>query len=126
MKIFEARMNISPFLTLDQSCETVLQWTNQQLTRTGLRSLQTFNLNNALAGASGCICPHHGTDQCDCQMVILFIYGQSGEPVTLILHGNHGQTWLSFAEAPTVRPNSSLANSIQQLLETQAVHFQTS
>ena len=119
-------MSISPFLTLEQPSEKVLRWTNEQLTRAGLRSLQTFNLNTALAGTSNCFCPNHGTDKCDCQMVILFIYRQSGEPITLILHGNHGQTWLSFAEIPTARPNPCLANYVQQLLEARAVHFQVS
>ena len=119
-------MSISPFLTLEQPCEKVLQWTNEQLTRTGLRTLQTFNLNTALAGTSNCICPDHGTGKCDCQMVILLIYEPSWEPVTLILHGNHGQTWLSFAETSTARPNSRLADSIQQLLEGEAAHLQIS
>jgi hypothetical protein len=119
-------MSISPFLTLEQPCEKVVQWANEQLTRTGLCSLQTFNLNTALSGSSNCVCPDHGTNKCDCQMVILFVYEQSGEPVTLILHGNGGQTWLSFAETPTAKPNSRLVNSIQQLLESEAAHFQIS
>lgn len=119
-------MSISPFLTLEHPCEKVLQWTNEQLTRTGLRSLQTFNLNTALAGTSNCICPDHGKSKCDCQLVILFIYEQSGEPVTLILHGHDGRAWLSFAETPSPRTNSSLANSIQQMLEVEAAHFQIS
>jgi hypothetical protein len=48
-------------------------------------------------------------------MVVLLIYGRVEEPVSLILHGNDGQTWLSFTD--TFSPASqTLANTIRQAL----------
>jgi hypothetical protein len=107
-------MNMSPFLTLSWTCEQTLPWVTQQLHQAGLRSVQTFDLHTARAASHDCECPHHGTDQCDCQMVVLLVYGKVEEPVTLILHGNDGTTWLSIV-AP-VKPNHELDQQIRQAL----------
>jgi hypothetical protein len=96
----EALMYISPFLTVNYSCDKTLQWTHQRLQEAGLRSVQTFDLHTARTGSHDCQCPNHGTEACDCQMVVLLVYGVTVEPVTLILHGNDGQTWLSTPEGP--------------------------
>jgi hypothetical protein len=109
---------------VEQPCGWVLQWTNKQLAQAGLRTLQTFNLTTALAGTLDCPCQEHGTSKCDCQMVVLFVYGHAGDPVGLILHGNHGRTWLSFAETPTANPNAGLRKMIQQILALQALDSQ--
>jgi hypothetical protein len=66
------------------------------LLKAGLRSVQTFDLHTARAAMHDCECPHHSTDQCDCQMIVLLVYGKVEEPVSLILHGNDGTTWLSI------------------------------
>ncbi len=114
-------MSFSPFLVMEQDCDRVLPWVIEQFTQAGLQTVQTFDLNTVRAGSGECLCQEHGTRQCDCQMVVLFVYGQSGEPVGLILHGRQGQTWLSFAEAPAGGSNTSgLAKSIQKRLEARA------
>lgn len=50
-------------------------------------------------------------------MVILLVYGSASEPVTLILHGNDGQTWISIADNPQQQADAKLIISIQQALE---------
>jgi hypothetical protein len=50
-------------------------------------------------------------------MVVLLVYGEADEPVTLILHGNNGQTWLSIADGPQQTIDSRLINTIHQALE---------
>lgn len=119
-------MSFSPFLSVEQTCDKVLQWISEQFARAGLHTVQTFDLHTVRAGIGDCLCQDHGTSQCDCQMVILFVYEQAGEPVTLVLHGNHGQTWLSFAETPKAGFNTALAKSIQQQLEILSPNFQSS
>lgn len=84
----------SPFCILNFPCDEALAWTKTQLSQAGLRVLQTFDLNTARHTVSDYVCPHHGTGECDCQMVVLLIYGTTTEPATLILQGNDGQTWL--------------------------------
>ena len=94
-------MNMSPFLTVNLTCDITLPWVSNQLLKAGLRSVQTFDLHTARAALHDCDCPHHGTDQCDCQMVVLMVYGKTEEPATLMLHGNDGTTWLSIAASVT-------------------------
>jgi hypothetical protein len=110
----EALMNISPFLTVSHSCDKTLQWTSHQLQKAGLRSVQTFDLHTARSGSHDCQCPNHGTEACDCQMVVLLVYGVTAEPATLILHGNDGQTWLSISDGLT--SNASLKEQVRQVL----------
>ena len=89
---------LSPFLSADQSCDEVAARLKQSLASAGLRVIQTFDLTTARLGLQDCACPNHGTRACTCQLVVLFLYESSVDPVTLILHGNDGQTWLSLAD----------------------------
>ena len=113
-------MNISPFLTFNHSCDETLQWTKKQLSQADLRPIQTFDLHTARLAMHDCPCPNHGIEECDCQLVVLLVYGKSAEPATLILHGNDGQTWASIANDPNQRTDADLILSIQQALELKA------
>ena len=108
-------MNMSPFLTVGRTCDQTLLWVNQQLLKAGLRTVQTFDLHTARAALHDCECPHHGTDQCDCQMVVLLVYAKMEEPATLILHGNDGTTWLSITGS--MGSTHDLDEQIRQALE---------
>ncbi|MGZ9221506.1 MAG: hypothetical protein ACXW4Q_05315 [Anaerolineales bacterium] len=113
-------MNISPFLSINQPCDEALQWAKKQLSYANLRGVQTFDLHTARLGLPDCSCPNHGTNECDCQMVVLLVYGKAAEPATLILHGNDGQTWVSIADDPRQRVDAKLINAIRQALEIKA------
>jgi len=116
MKTSEILMNIHPFSSINYPCSTALYWTREQLTQAGLRSVQTFDLHAVRAGLHDCLCPNHGTDACDCQMVILLIYGESEEPVTLTLHGNDGQTSFTITEAIVNETTTTLVDFIKTTL----------
>ena len=109
-------MSLPPFLTVDLSCDMALQMTKRKLSRAGLRALQTFDLHAARAGLHECACPNHGTEDCDCQMVVLLVYGNAEQPITLFLHGNDGQTWLSIADSPPQRVDPKLVAQIRVAL----------
>jgi len=110
---------LSPFLSISSPCDEALKITKRQLSQAGLRPVQTFDLHAARLGLDDCPCPNHGTDKCDCQMIVLLVYGEKAEPITLILHGNDGQTWVSAAESPSQRADKKLITSIRQVLEGQ-------
>ena len=114
-------MNISPFLSVNQACDLALDWTKEQLLQVGLRPVQTFDLLAARAGLHDCPCPNHGTSVCDCQMVVVLVYGKAEEPITLILHGNTMQTWLSIADSGSQKPDSTLSTEVKQALEISSV-----
>lgn len=114
----EAKVDILPSsLSINQPCDEIFSWLNQSLSRKGLRILRTFDLHDARLSHEECSCPYHGTDQCDCEMVVLLIYRKSEEPVTLILHGNNGQTWLSIVNNSIKQADPSIQLSIEQALE---------
>lgn len=113
-------MNISPFLSIYHPCDKTLQWAKEQLTQADLHPIQTFDLRMARLAMQDCPCPNHGTEECDCQMIVLLVYGKAAEPATLILHGNDGQTLVSIANDPQQRADAKLINSIRQALELEA------
>lgn len=108
---------LSPFLSIDSACDQALQTTKTKLSQAGFRVVQTFNLNTARLGLHNCGCPNHGTDACDCQMIVLLVYGEVAEPATLILHGNNGQTWISIADSAVQRGDAKLVGRIRNVLE---------
>ena len=79
--------------------------------------MQTFDLHSARHVLEDCPCPHHATSECDCQMVILLVYGKSEGPVTLILHGNDGQTWLSLVNNFLQHTDASIRSTIERALQ---------
>jgi hypothetical protein len=107
---------LSPFLSLDCSCDQALQATLSRLSQAGLSAVQTFNLTTARLGLHDCGCPHHGTAACDCQMIVLLVYGETPEPATLVLHGNDGKTWISIADNTFQKVDSKLFTSIRHAL----------
>ena len=113
-------MNISPFLFVTEPCDGTLQWAKKQLSLANLRAVQTFDLHTARIGLRDCSCPNHGTAECDCQMVVLLIYGKAEEPVTLILHGSNGQTSVSIVDGQS-QTDTKLMNTIQRTLEVKAL-----
>lgn len=110
----------SPFLSINSPCDKALQLTKKQLSQAGLRPVQTFDLHAARLALHGCSCPNHGTEECDCQMIVLLVYGDVPEPATLILHGNDGKTWVSMTDGPLYRADAKLMTSIRQTLESQS------
>ncbi len=108
---------LNPFLSLNHPSDTSLVWLKERLAAANLRVVQTFDLNMARQALEDCPCPHHGTDQCDCQMIVLFIYADAAEPATLILHGNDGQTWVSLVERPGQQPGEETVRAIRRVLE---------
>ena len=104
-----------PFLVLDQTCDQVLAWVNQQLTSAGFRVLQTFDQVARLAHPD-CPCPHHGTNDCNCQMVVLLVYGKQDDPATLVIHGQDGRSWVSLAGPIGKRFNQHLEAMVRRAL----------
>lgn len=107
---------LMPFLVLDQSCNQVLAWVNRQLKRAGFRVVQTFDLQVARAAHPDCQCPHHGTDECDCQMVVLLVYGKQDDPAALVIHGQDSRSWVSLAGPAGKRASQYLEAVIRRAI----------
>jgi hypothetical protein len=110
-------VKISPFQFVKQPCDDTLQWAKKQLSQANLCAVQTFDLHTVRAGLHDCPCPHHGTEDCDCQMVVVLVYGKAMDPATLILHGSDGQTWLSLVNNSNQPTDESIRSTIERALQ---------
>ena len=103
-------------MTVRQECKVSTAQAMRLLAEAGLRIVRSFDLHSARAVHSGCTCPHHGTHQCTCQMVVLLVYGANGAPVTLVVHGHDKQTWFSLVDIPQQPADPQVRNMIAQAL----------
>jgi hypothetical protein len=114
-----------PFLALDQTCEQVQAWVNEQLTNAGFRIVQTFDLQVARLAHADCPCPHHGTDACNCQMIVLLVYGKQSDPATFVIHGQDERAWLSLAVPVGEHSNQHLEAVIRRTLMPHRANIQS-
>lgn len=82
----------------------------------GLRVQKSFDLQSACASLSDSTCPHHGSAPCDCQLIVLLVYGAGSRPVSLILHSHRGQSELQWDQNPAYPPDPESRAFIQQIL----------
>ena len=110
-----------PFLTLEQPCNEAIAWVVSQVSGVGLQVVRTFDLQVARHDPADCPCPHHGTDRCDCQMVVLLVYGDDFQPISLIAHSHDGRTWFSLVDTPQQRADPRLERAIRQALPDESI-----
>jgi len=106
----------NPFLVLKRDCSEAVQWISDCLNQSGLQVVQTFDLHTARIDPSLCSCPHHGTEQCDCQMVVLLVYENGFPPASIIAHGHDCQTWFMLVDSPHQSFQLGLEVTIQHAL----------
>lgn len=107
---------MAPLLKLNCRGNEAVSQVQDILNETGLRVLVSFDSHHVRDGAVPAACPHHGTSNCDCQVVILLVYDVEGQPATLMAHGQDGETWISLAAAPGQRPPARLERKIAKAL----------
>jgi hypothetical protein len=107
--------NTSP-LAAGLPCDEAVRMLSDRVRLAGLTVVRTFDLQVARHAQTACPCPHHGTQGCDCQMVVLLIYKEDHRPVTLVAHGNNGQTWFSVVNTPQQRADPELESAIRRSL----------
>jgi hypothetical protein len=108
----------SHFLEIDLPCDQAVAWLTGRMDKAGLEILRTFDLQLARSAHPSCPCPHHGSEQCDCQMVVVLIYGQQSPPLTLLCHGNEGRTWVALVDTPQQRASLRLQAAVRQAVES--------
>lgn len=82
------------------------------LTRRGLQAVRSFDLRSALAANMACECPHHGLSPCDCQWVVMQIFGDTVQPVVLTVHGREAWTQVQIVRDATTVPDPRLAEQV--------------
>ncbi len=106
----------APFLTMEEPYDQALAEVTRQLGGCGLRVMITFELQAARQMDTGCTCPHHGTDQCDCRLGVLLVYDQGVQPASLLAHSHEGKTWFSLVDTPRQPVEPGLSEAIRRIL----------
>jgi hypothetical protein len=109
-------INTSPLLTIKASSHDVVNQLTNSLKEFGLQVVQSFDLRTAIAAYSGCTCPHHGSDICDCQMIMLILYTDGDEPIRLVAHGKDGTTHLGVIDNPQRRRIEKIVHLLKTTL----------
>ena len=102
-------INLNTFAT---SYDGVFNWINQQLNKTGLVVKPSFDLQTAKSAHIDCSCPHHGTSNCDCQVVVLLVYSEDEGPISLVVHSQDGYSYVSMMGVPSAIGDGTLAGKI--------------
>jgi hypothetical protein len=102
-------------MILDQSCDKAVDWVIEQARPAGLTVLRTFDLQMARHAHTSCPCPHHGTDKCDCQMIVMLVYQDHRAPLAIVAYGYDGLTWFSVVDTPQQRADPHLEAAIRLL-----------
>ncbi len=103
------------FLCLEQPCEAAVDWFAQQVSRSHMSVMRTFDLQVARQSQPDCPCPYHGSADCDCQLVVLLVYQDPHLPVTILAHGYNGSTWFSVVDTPQQQADPALEAAIRKL-----------
>jgi len=115
-----------PFLVLNSDCSNSAKWLIHQLASAKLTVLRTFNSNDVRSTGAECLCPHHGTSQCNCQIMIFLVY-QRGHtsPVSLVVHGYDQYTLFYIVDTPQQHADPALENVIRNALIPSPAQFFT-
>lgn len=105
---------VLPIINLDS--EQALPLISSVLSGLEIQVLPSFDLKVARSTQDHCSCPHHGSIQCDCQMVVLLLYGQDDAPITLVIHSYDGKTFLSFIDNARHRPETGIQEKLYRAL----------
>lgn len=101
------------------SCDVIVKTVRTILARQGLQVVRSFDLRSALVVHTDCPCPHHGTAHCDCQFIVLLVYGAGETPVVVTLHGRDEQTEMKIVLDATIPPDPRLVAQVTAtLMET--------
>jgi len=103
-------------LTLNIETEAAVDRVTRRLKDKDLQVMRSFDLQVARSAHVNCACPHHGTAQCGCQMIVLLVYGQGVQPLTLVAHGHEGKTHFALVDSPEQEREGSLENTIIHVL----------
>ena len=112
----------TPFLFTARPCNEAVTWAIHALEESGLQVVRTFDLQVARTmSQSDCLCPHHGTQKCDCQMVIILVYpaGKKKRPATIVIHGHDQMNWFYLVDMPPPSFENELERTVRKVLNTE-------
>lgn len=109
-------MSSAPFLKVNKDCGNSVLWATRRLDRAGYQTMRTFDLRASHLAHFDCPCPQHGTQECDCQIVVLLVYQGKQAPITMIIHGSGRTSWFYLVNTPQQPVEPEREITIQAIL----------
>jgi hypothetical protein len=106
-----------PLAIIDTQCAQFVEPLKSALAEADLTAFQSFDLQSTRALHEGCTCPHHGTSQCTCELVVLLVYAPASDPVSLVLDGRDGQTYIFISDDAGAPANLVLSAAIERAVK---------
>ena len=103
-------------LTLNLDSKSAVERMTDRLAADGMQVIRSFDLQTARAAHVDCTCPHHGDNECDCQMVILLVYDDQGMPLSLVAHGKDSKTHFALVHPPEQAQERILITKVLQAI----------
>lgn len=110
----------NPILILEIPCSNAISWVVGQIKQADLRVVLTFELPAASNKRTDFLNSEQVKDPCDCQIVVMLVYGESEQPASLVAHSHNGRTWFTLVDTPQQRADPRLENVIRQALQLEA------
>jgi hypothetical protein len=117
-------MTASIWFTADGEAAT--RSATEALGRRGFRVVRSFDLRSVVGGQHPCACPHHGTEQCTCQYVVLLAYAPTGAPIVITAHSRDGEAELQIVDDPNAPTDPDAISTVAAALADAALALQQS
>lgn len=108
-------------VVLENDNNNPIQRIQNTLTDAGLRVLTSFDSRHTRTDATAMPCPHHGTAECSCRIVVMLVYGLEDFPATLLVHGQDNAMTVSLVYPPGLRPSGLFLSQITKALQTNLI-----
>jgi hypothetical protein len=113
----------SHLFSLKADSQSVLSLLIATLREADLQVVQSFDLQTARSAHTQCTCPHHGSDECNCQMIVLLVYGNDQSPLTLVAHGKDNLTHVGLINDSPAKDTFWLESILGKVIERNAQVF---
>ncbi len=108
-------------LSLNLDSQKAVKRMVDRLAADGMQTIRSFDLQTAKAAHVDCTCPHHGKNECDCQLVVLLVYDDQGTPLTMIAHGKDNKTHFALVDPPEQLQRLILNSEILQAMSLESL-----
>lgn len=102
-------------LTIFENSAEAIALLSDHLEKIGLKMERSFDMRIQQNGNIACSCLHHGTKECDCQIIVLLIYGTLDGPDSVVAHSRDGRTVFSIAAGPGKPQDADLMKIFQNI-----------
>ena len=103
-------------ITINLDSEAAVEQVSRRLSDDGFQIVRSFDLQTARSAHTNCSCPYHGMEGCDCQLIVLLVYNQQGQSLTLVAHSQDNKTHFELVESPQQRPQRQIKAAVLQAL----------